>query len=179
MKLTKLFFSILFLGVVLCSVYIFFNKSSVLSSWQIRGSLETADEIWIYEGLPHPSDAVIGLDRARKSKDVREVSNSYFYTPKIQTTNEVQTKLKELLVTGENMEKSSGKDQLYSFHADYAVAWMDGETEMFAQICYDCDEVWFIGANRTFKHTMNRELKTALKAELKAFNLRGRVNWKR
>jgi hypothetical protein len=111
-------------------------------------SLKKTDELFVYEGLPHPGRENPSFEKEKKRKDVRQIDGHWFYDAKGRVNGESHEGLMNLLfdesgfgVPGPNTPpKDCGP-----FHPDYAIAWKSDGEENYLMICYTCREAKLIG----------------------------------
>ena len=110
-------------------------------------SLKKTDELFVYEGLPHPGRENPSFEKEKKRKDVRQIDGHWFYDIKVPARGETRDRLMNLLldesgfsVPGPNApQKDCGP-----FHPDYALAWKSDGSEYYLMICYTCREAKLI-----------------------------------
>ena len=115
-------------------------------------SLKKTDELFVYEGLPHPGRENPSFEKERKRDDVRQIDGHWFYEPKVSVRGENRDLLMNMLfderafrVPGPNApQKDCGP-----FHPDYAIAWKSEGEENYLMICYTCSEAKLIRGEDT------------------------------
>jgi hypothetical protein len=115
-------------------------------------SLKKTDELFVYEGLPHPGRENPSFEKERKRDDVRQIDGHWFYEPKVKASGEIRDRLMNMLfderafrVPDPNVEpKDCGP-----FHPDYAIAWSSDDEENYLMICYTCGEAKLIREGKT------------------------------
>ena len=115
-------------------------------------SLKKTDELFVYEGLPHPGRENPSFEKERKRDDGRQNDGHWFYEPKGKASGEIRDRLMNLLfdesgfsVPGPNApQKDCGP-----FHPDYAIAWKSEGEENYLMICYTCGEAKLIREGKT------------------------------
>ena len=115
-------------------------------------SLKKTDELFVYEGLPHPLREFASFEKEKKREDVRQIDGHWFYDAKVKATGNTRDQMMNLLfeesgfrVPGPNVPpKDCG-----SFHPDYAIAWKSDGEENYLMICYTCGEAKLIREGKT------------------------------
>ena len=110
-------------------------------------SLKKTDDLFVYEGLPHPGRENPSFEKERKRDDVRQIDGHWFYDAKVKATGNTRDQMMNLLfaksgygVPGPNApQKDCGP-----FHPDYAITWKSEGKENFLMICYTCGEAKLI-----------------------------------
>ena len=119
-------------------------------------SLKKTDDLFVYEGLPHPGRENPSFEKERKRDDVRQIDGHWFYDAKVKVTGDTRDRMMNLLfdesgfgVPGLNApQKDCGP-----FHPDYAIYWSSDGAENYLMICYTCGEAKLIreGKARTYE----------------------------
>lgn len=128
-------------------------------------SLKKTDDLYVYEGLPHPGRENPSFEKERKREDVRQIEGHWFYEPKVKASGEIRDRLMNLLfdesgfsVPGLNApQKDCGP-----FHPDYAIAWKPEGEENFLMICYTCGEAKLIREGKTVTYEVYSNLQEVL-----------------
>ena len=102
-------------------------------------SLKKTDDLYVYEGLPHPGRENPSFEKERKREDIRQIKGHWFYEPKVKASGETRDRLMNLLfdesgfsVPGPNApQKDCGP-----FHPDYSIYWSSEGAENYLMICY-------------------------------------------
>ena len=109
----------------------------------VHQSLKKTDELFVYEGLPHPVLEGDSFEEEKKRKDLLNVEGHWFYNAKVPVRGETRDRLMILLFDDNSFgvpgphdaEKDCG-----DFHPDYAIAWKSEGEENYLMICYTCRE---------------------------------------
>lgn len=131
----------------------------------VHQSLKKTDELFVYEGLPHPGRENPSFEKERKRDDVRQIDGHWFYEPKVSVRGENRGRLMNMLfdqsgfrVPDPNVEpKDCGP-----FHPDYAIAWKSEGEENYLMICYTCGEAKLIGEGKTLNYEVYSNLQEVL-----------------
>lgn len=122
---------------------------------------DAAEEIVIYEGLPHPEDEKELLKAELKRKEIVKLppSDEAFYTPTVKAVN--SDGIRKLLSGPDgirvNEEKKCG------FHSDYCIQFKHKDATYRAFVCFGCSELLVIqGDSRTIFGFNNEKLKKLL-----------------
>ena len=121
-------------------------------------SPQKTDELFVYEGLPHPMRENSYFEKEKNRKDVMEIDGHWFYQPKVKASGESHDDLMNLLLdeSGFHMPESNvpPKD-CGPFHPDYAIMWNSEGAENYLMICYTCGEAKIINGGRVQTFEMN------------------------
>ncbi len=142
---------------------------SVDRSDYVRESLEKADSLFIYEGLPHQMD-VGNFESEKKRDDLVKVASYLFYDPVVRVGKDVSISLKRIAANGNNYRRFSGEKKCGGFHPDYALSWKDRGEEYFILFCYGCGEAKIIHAKKIYRYDL--EDITELEEVLQTFQLK-------
>lgn len=131
----------------------------------VHQSLKKTDELFVYEGLPHPGRENPSFEKEKKRDDVSKIDGHWFYEPKAKVSGEARDRLMNLLfdesgfrVPDPNVEpKDCGP-----FHPDYAIAWKSEGEENYLMICYTCGEAKLIGVGKTATYEVYSNLQEVL-----------------
>ena len=115
-------------------------------------SLKQTDDLFVYEGLPHPGRENPSFEKERKRDDLRQIDGHWFYDAKVKATGDTRDRMMNLLfdesgfgVPGPNApQKDCGP-----FHPDYAIYWSSDGAENYLMICYTCGEAKLIRGEKT------------------------------
>jgi len=108
-------------------------------------SLKKADDLFVYEGLPHPLRENPIFEKEKKRDDIKQIKNHWFYDAKVKATGKTRDQLMNLLFYESGFSsldhKTPPKD-CGPFHPDYAIMWKsDGDgVENYLMICFTCSE---------------------------------------
>jgi hypothetical protein len=128
-------------------------------------ALKSADELWIYEGLPHQLQEHALLQQELQRPDITQIGGFPFYTPKVAATKEQARRLKKILGARNTFYAHDAEvepSDCGPFHPDFAVTWMEGMTEHQLLLCFGCDEARFLAGTKTLEHNLRSQ------AEIKA-----------
>ena len=128
-------------------------------------SLKKTDELFVYEGLPHPGRENPSFEKERKRNDVTQIDGHWFYDAKVKATGNTRDQMMNLLfdesgfsVPDPNVEpKDCGP-----FHPDYAIAWKSEGEENYLMICYTCGEAKLIREGKTVTYEVYSNLQEVL-----------------
>ena len=60
-------------------------------------SLKKTDELFVYEGLPHPLREFVSFEKEKKREDVTQIDGQWFYDAKVKATVDARDRLMNLL----------------------------------------------------------------------------------
>ncbi len=131
--------------VLLLPVLIFSFFTSCQES--VFRSLKKTDELFVYEGLPHPIRENSYFEKEKNRKDVLEIDGHWFYQPKVKVSGESHNDLMNLLLDGKGFhmpESNEPPKDCGPFHPDYAIMWNSEGAKNYLMICYTCSEAKLI-----------------------------------
>ena len=115
-------------------------------------SLKKTDDLFVYEGLPHPLREFASFEKEKKRDDVRQIDGHWFYDAKVKASGETRDRLMNLLFDESGFSVPNPNvppKDCGPFHPDYAVAWKSEEEENYLMICYTCGEAKLIREGKT------------------------------
>ena len=115
-------------------------------------SLKKTDELFVYEGLPHPLREFASFEKEKKRDDVRQIDGHWFYDAKVKASGETRDRLMNLLFDESGFSVPNPNvppKDCGPFHPDYAVAWSSDDEENYLMICYTCWEAKLIREGKT------------------------------
>ena len=110
-------------------------------------SLKKTDELFVYEGLPHPGRENPSFEKERKRDDVRQIDGHWFYDAKVKASGESRDRLMNLLFDESGFsvpDPNVPPKDCGPFHPDYAIYWSSDGAENYLMICYTCGEAKLI-----------------------------------
>lgn len=140
---------------------------------RLAASLHAADEVLLFEGLPHQAfEADLLKSELARSETVRYGGFPFYATP-LQPAAEDLAALqgvladeKSLAVRDPNLAKSCG-----GFHPDFALVWKAGADEYQALICLGCSEVKFLGKSVDLHRDLRKPAYERLKERLQPYRV--------
>ena len=108
---------------------------------EMRESLRAADELYVYEGLPHQTKEKSLMESELAKSEVIRIHGYPFYLPKARAKKE--SELKKLLGDPRTYGKYTGPKTCGGYHPDYAVHWMENGVPKHILICFGCGEALF------------------------------------
>jgi hypothetical protein len=136
------------------------DAPEVVECAPIQASLTKGETLMVYEGLPHQTFEKELLEKELKRQDVKKISSFGFYTPA--TKVESPEKLKKLLSSASSLIKFRGEKRCGGFHPDFAVSWTTDDVTRHALICFNCEEVMFLEAEKTLRYDLSPDVKKKL-----------------
>ena len=115
-------------------------------------SLKKTDDLFVYEGLPHPLREFASFEKEKKRDDVRQIDGHWFYDAKVKASGETRDRLMNLLFDESGFSVPNPNvppKDCGSFHPDYAIAWKSDGEENYLMICYTCGEAKLIREGKT------------------------------
>lgn len=124
---------------------------TVADSQRFRDTLLEADEVVVFEGLPHQTWQPDKLKEELKRPDVTKIEGFPFYTPALKANAD---ELKQLLGTPASIKPYGGAKACGGYHPDYNISWTVRAITYHVQICLGCHEVLFITGKTSLKYDM-------------------------
>ena len=115
-------------------------------------SLKKTDDLFVYEGLPHPFRENPSFQKEKKREDVTQIEGHWFYDAKVKATGNTRDRLMNMLFDESGFSVPNPNvppKDCGPFHPDYAVAWKSEEEENYLMICYTCGEAKLIREGKT------------------------------
>ena len=115
-------------------------------------SLKKTDDLFVYEGLPHPLRENPTFEKEKKRDDIKQIKNHWFYDAKVKATGNARDQLMNLLFDESGFSTNVIPKDCGPFHPDYAIMWESDEVENYLLICFTCSEAKLIrdGKNKTY-----------------------------
>ena len=101
-------------------------------------SLQKTDELFVYEGLPHPTRENPSFEKEKRRKDILQIDGHWFYQPKIKASGEIHDSLMNLLLDENGFlipESNEPPKDCGPFNPDYAIMWNSNGAENYLMIC--------------------------------------------
>lgn len=111
----------------------------VAAGEEIRSSLQSAQRLMVYEGLPHQAHEKELIAREIVRKDTTRLHGYPFYTPARPAKQAAG--LRRVLGSADSYKVYGGPKTCGGFHPDYAVSWNDGAKSYQLLVCFGCGEV--------------------------------------
>jgi hypothetical protein len=143
------------------------KKTAVAATDDIRTSLNKANHIFIYEGLPHQLFESDALKEEKKREDTTMLGGFPFYTPRIEVNGELIGILKKIVAESQNYAEFTGEKRCGGFHPDYALSWTDGTKDYIILFCFGCVETVVVDVRKSYRYNFKRMAE--LKAQLGQF----------
>ena len=115
-------------------------------------SLKKTDELFVYEGLPHPDRENTSFEKERQREDTKQIAGHWFYDAKVKASGETHESLMNLLFDESGFripEPNAPQKDCGPFHPDYAIAWNSDGAENYLMLCYTCGEAKLIREGKT------------------------------
>ena len=107
-------------------------------------SLKKTDDLFVYEGLPHPLRENPTFEKEKKRDDIKQIKNHWFYDAKVKATGNARDQLMNLLFDESGFSSNVIPTDCGPFHPDYAIMWESDEVENYLMICFTCSEAKLI-----------------------------------
>ena len=107
-------------------------------------SLKKTDDLFVYEGLPHPLRENPTFEKEKKRDDIKQIKNHWFYDAKVKATGNARDQLMNLLFDESGFSTNVIPTDCGPFHPDYAIMWESDEVENYLMICFTCSEAKLI-----------------------------------
>jgi len=112
---------------------------------ELVSAVQKADNVVLYEGLPHPGHTPGLLDKELKSKRTVQIHGFPFYEESLQLKEADAKRLSELYCDPQSFKRFSGEKKCGGFHPDFCIEWHMGTTEYHVLICLGCYEIKSFG----------------------------------
>lgn len=115
-------------------------------------AVRDADEVLVYEGLPHPAwEPELQAVESRRP-DLLRLLDYPFYAQPLPVTDDDLRRLTEVALRSESHVRVRGIKLCGGYHPDYAIVWRSGAKTSGALICFGCHE-WkiFTGEGRYYQ----------------------------
>ena len=107
-------------------------------------SLKKMDDLFVYEGLPHPFRENPAFEKEKNRSDVMQIEDHWFYDAKVKATGNTRDQLMNLLFDESGFSSNVIPTDCGPFHPDYAIMWESDGVENYLMICYTCSEARLI-----------------------------------
>lgn len=107
---------------------------------RLAAAANAADEVLVYEGLPHHNFDRKSLDSELQTKDVIDLDEHPFYSEPLPVSDEDRAKIREFAAGPDAFFKFYGEKDCGGFHPDYAVEWRAGKDRYRLLLCFGCGE---------------------------------------
>ena len=107
-------------------------------------SLKKTDDLFVYEGLPHPLREYPTFEKEKKRDDIKQIKNHWFYDAKGKAIGNTRDQLMNLLFDESGFSSNVLPTDCGPFHPDYAIMWESDEVENYLMICFTCSEAKLI-----------------------------------
>ena len=119
------------------------------SSQSLIATIQHADQIFVYEGLPHPTREQKLFNKELQRSDVRRIAGFPFYSSKFTTNGKQTAKLKAAIGDVKMYDKRTGEPlDCGPFHPDFAISWVHKTKQYHALFCFTCNQVRVFGEGR-------------------------------
>jgi hypothetical protein len=103
-------------------------------------AVASADEVHVYEGLPHQAWDRELYESERKRSDLVWFEGYPFYAKPLDVTSDEKKALTALALRKDAHVPFSGMKLCGGYHPDYAIVWTKGGKRSGALICFGCHE---------------------------------------
>ncbi len=118
-------------------------------------AVQKADQLILFEGLPHPTWESELLVEERRTKETVTLHEFSFYAAPLDIPTEDKEKLRGLLGDERLYGRWQGEAMCGGFHPDYLAEWRVGDDFYQFQICFGCLEVWVYGPDKDLRYAMS------------------------
>jgi hypothetical protein len=132
-------------------------------------TLQEAEQLTVYEGLPHQRDERKVWEEEKSKKPTVELHGFLFYRDLLALKPDDAKKLKALLEDETSFTPFGGVKKCGGFHPDYCVQWTVGEKTYRCLVCLGCWEVKVYGPNAELYCDLKHEVRTQLKELFKPY----------
>ena len=120
-------------------------------------SLKKTDDLFVYEGLPHPLREFASFEKEKKREDVRQIDGHWFYGVKVKASGKSHDGLMNLLLDESDfhlLDPNAPQKDCGPFHPDYAIMWNSDGAENYLMVCYTCGEAKLIREGKTVTYDL-------------------------
>ena len=118
-------------------------------------SLKKTDDLFVYEGLPHPLRENPTFEKEKKRDDIKQIKNHWFYDAKDKATGNARDQLMNLLFDESGFSTNVIPKDCGPFHPDYAIMWKSDGEEHYLMICFTCSEAKLIRDEKNKTYDLN------------------------
>jgi hypothetical protein len=132
-------------------------------------AIKAADQLILYEGLPHQADESEQLAREKRNKETVALHGFSFYRAPLEISAEDKEKLKAVLSNEGSFRQWQGEKKCGGFHPDYCAEWRGGDAVYRFLICFGCSEVKVFGRDKSLRCDIRGETREPLEELLKKY----------
>lgn len=147
-----------------------FTPPSLARSEYYRTSIAQAEQLNVYEGLPHQLHEAKLLRKELLRDDIIKFAGFPFYTPSVVAHS--PEKLISVLGDNSSIKIYAGLKRCGAYHPDYCVSWKHGLRTYYALICYGCGEIVFYDGKKPLMYDLQPKALTQLKELLAPYKLK-------
>ena len=133
-------------------------------------SLKKTDDLFVYEGLPHPLRENPSFKKEKNRNDVMQIEDHWFYDTKGKAIGNNREQLMNLLFDESGFSPNVIPTDCGPFHPDYAIMWESDGVENYLMICYTCGEAKFYREDIAETYAINAYKMESLANLLAKFN---------
>jgi hypothetical protein len=142
--------------------------------------MRRADQMIVYEGLPHQLFEANALERERREKPILELREFPFYRESLKLTDRDKRLLKHYLCSPWSYEPLGPPASCGGFHPDFAVEFRTGTETYQVLLCFGCGEVYTFGSGIKSENNLSERAKQELQRLLLPYHKhrpKFEVNW--
>jgi hypothetical protein len=132
----------------------------------IAAIIAKADEVVLYEGLPHPMWEKDTLAAEKKKKKTVEMQLFSFYADPIELKKDAAKEFAKLLSDPASLGQYTVGKRCGGFHPDWCLEWQAGDEKVQCQVCFGCNEVKFFSGKETLHADVTTEVMEKLEPAL-------------
>ena len=129
--------------------------------------VQKADQLILYEGLPHPTWEPELLAEERRTKETVTLHEFSFYASPIAIPATNKEKLKSILADEQWYCPWQGEGMCGGFHPDYLAEWHVGDAAYQFLVCFGCLDVWVYGPDKDLRYGMSGKAAKTIEELLK------------
>ena len=99
-------------------------------------SLKKTEDLFVLEGLPHPSRENPSFKKEKNRNDVMQIEDHWFYDTKGKAIGNNREQLMNLLFDESGFSTNVIPKDCGPFHPDYAIMWKSDGEEHYLMICF-------------------------------------------
>lgn len=112
----------------------------------LAAAVAKADQVTLYEGLPHPMFEKKLLDEELKNRKTVQHHGFPFYVEPLPLKERDAKELTKLFTDAKSFARFSGYKLCGGFHPDYCIEWHVGNEVYRCLVCFGCHEIKVFGS---------------------------------
>lgn len=160
------------LFVILIAAYLIWSVVDARAARSFADAIARADQLTLYEGLPHQMFERAVLEHELKSKPTIRLHDYPFYSQPLSVSVEDAKRLREILSHRKTFESFAVEKKCGGFHPDWAIEFQSDSRRYRALLCFGCGEAKISTSSSPSRY----DLQDLAKEELEKILTRYRTN---